>query len=117
MILEVIAFKKTTTTITTATTVIVPRVFLYKISSKLKGLGTNFQYKPIFITKLSKSELLTSASEDESNGTEENETSADRYLSDFLKLQQYTYAPCVSKESVKEKCPGKKPSDSEEDTS
>ena len=66
---------------------------------------------------MSKSELMTSASEDESNGTEENETSADKYLSDFLKLQQYTYAPCVSKESLKENCPGKEPSDSEEHTS
>ena len=110
MILDAIAFKKSATT--TTTTVIVPRVFLYKISSKLKDLGTNFQYKPIFITKLSKSEL-----KDESNGTEENETSADKYLSDFLKLQQYMYAPCVSKDFVKENCPGKKLSDSEEDTS
>ena len=52
-------------------------VFLYKISSKLKKLKTNFEDKASFIIKMSKSELINSASEDENNGTEESETSAD----------------------------------------
>ena len=56
---------------------------------------------------------IGSASEDENNGTEESETSDDRYLSDFVKLQPYLYETCVSKESVKN-CPGKESSDSEE---
>ena len=52
-------------------------VFLYKISSKLKKLKTNFEDKTSFIIKMSKSELINSASEDENNGTEESETSDD----------------------------------------
>ena len=56
---------------------------------------------------------IGSASEDENNGTEESETSDDRYLSDFVKLQPYLYETCVSKESVKN-CPGKESSDSDE---
>ena len=56
---------------------------------------------------MSKSELIKSVSENENNGTEESETSDDEYLSDFTKLQPYMYEPCVSKESVKENCPGK----------
>ena len=46
---------------------------------------------------MSKSELKSSASEDENNGTEENEISDDEYLSDFTKLRQHKYEPCVSK--------------------
>ena len=57
---------------------------------------------------MSKSELINNASEDENNGTEESETSD---------LQSYMYEPCVSKVSVKENCPGKNSSDSEEGTS
>ena len=40
---------------------------------------------------MSKSELINNASEDKNNGTEESETSDDEYLSDFTKLQRYTY--------------------------
>ena len=47
--------------------------------------------------------------------TEESKISDDEYLPDFTKLQPYLYESCVSKESVKENCPGL--SDSEEDTS
>ena len=46
-----------------------------------------------------KSELKSSASEDENNVTEENEISDDEYLSDFTKLQPHEYKPCVSEES------------------
>ena len=42
---------------------------------------------------MSKSELINSALKDENNGTEENETSDDEYLSDFTKLQTYMYEP------------------------
>ena len=56
---------------------------------------------------MSKSELKNSASEDEHNGTEENEISDDEYLSDFSKLQPYKCEPCVSKES-KRKLPRKR---------
>ena len=66
---------------------------------------------------MSKSEFINSASENEINGIEESGTSDDEYLSDFTKLQLHMYEPCVSKESVKENCPGKESSDSEEDTS
>ena len=51
---------------------------------------------------MSKLELINSASEDETNGTEESETADDEYLFDFTKLHPYMYEPCVSKESVKE---------------
>ena len=63
---------------------------------------------------MSKTELINRASEDENNGTEVSETSDDEYLSDFTKLQPYMYELCVSKESMKENCPRKKSSDSEE---
>ena len=63
---------------------------------------------------MSEFELVKSASEEENNGTEESETSDDEYLSDFTKLQLYMYEPCVSKESVKENCPGKESSKSED---
>ena len=63
-----------------------------------------------------KSKFINSASEDENNRTEESETSDDEYLPDFTKLQSYMYEPCVSKESMKENCPGNKLSDSEEST-
>ena len=66
---------------------------------------------------MSKPELINSASKYENNGTEESETSDDKHLSDFTKLQPYMYESCVSKESMKENCPGKESSDSEEDTS
>ena len=36
---------------------------------------------------MSKSELINSALEDVNNGTEESETSDDKYLLDFTKLQ------------------------------
>ena len=65
---------------------------------------------------MSKSELINSASEDDNYGTEESKTSDDKYLPDFTKLQQYMQEPCVSKESVKENCPGKELSHSEEVT-
>ena len=42
---------------------------------------------------MSKSELVSSASKDGNNGTEESETSE--------------ISPCISKESVKGNCPGK----------
>ena len=38
-------------------------------------------------------------------------------MCDFTKPQLCMYKPCVSKESMKEKCPGKESSNSEEDTS
>ena len=60
---------------------------------------------------------MNSASEDENNGTKESETPDDEYLSDFTKMQPYIYELCVSKESMKENCPEKESSDSEEDTS
>ena len=41
------------------------------MSSKLEKLRTNFEDKTKFIIKISKSELINSASEDENNGTEE----------------------------------------------
>ena len=47
------------------------RPFLCKISSELRKLKTNFEDKTSFIIKISKSELINSASEDENNGTEE----------------------------------------------
>ena len=78
-----------------------------KISSKLKKLKNDFEDKTSFITKMSKSEFINSASEDENNWTEESETSDDEYFSDFAKLQPYIFEPCVSKVSVKEHCPGK----------
>ena len=56
---------------------------------------------------MSESELKNSASEDESNGAEENEISNDEYLPDFTKPQLYKYEPCVSKES-KRKLPRKR---------
>ena len=90
------------------------RAFLYKISSKLKKFKINFEDKASFILKMSKSELIKSASEDENNETEEIETSDDEYLPDFTKLQ-----PCICervKKSVKENCPGKEILDSEEDS-
>ena len=55
----------------------------------------------------SKSKLISSASKDENNGTEESETSDDEYLSGFRKLQPYMYERCISKESVKEHFPKK----------
>ena len=67
--------------------------------------------------KISKSELINSASEDENHGTEESETSIDEYLLDFAKLQPYMYESCVWKESVTENWQGKELSDSEEDVS
>ena len=63
------------------------------------------------------SEFINSASENESNGTGESETSNNKYFSDFIKLQSYMYEPCVSSETVKENCLRKKWSDKEEDTS
>ena len=47
------------------------RLFLYKISSKLQKLETKFEDKTSFIMKISKSELIDSALEDENSGTEE----------------------------------------------
>ena len=94
----------------------VVRACLSKISSKLKKPKTNLEDKTRFIIKMSKFELINSASEDENNGTEESETSNDNYLPDFTKLQPYMGEPCVSKESLKENCPRKESSDSEEDT-
>ena len=63
-----------------------------------------------------KSQLINSASEDENNGTNENETT-DEYLSDFTKLQLQIYEPCVSKEFVTKILPRKESSGSEEDIS
>ena len=65
--------------------------------------------------KLSK--FINGASENESNGTEESETSNNKYFSDFIKLQSYMYETCVSSETVKENCLRKKWSDKEEDIS
>ena len=76
-------------------------------SSKPNKLKTDFEDKSSFVMKMSKSEPINSALEDENNGTEESETLDDEYLSDFTKLQSYMYKPCVSKESVKENCLGK----------
>ena len=45
--------------------------------------------------KMSTSELLNSALEDENNGTKESETLDDEYLSDLTKLQPYMYESCV----------------------
>ena len=45
--------------------------------------------------KMSTSELLNSALEDENNGTKERETLDDEYLSDLTKLQPYMYESCV----------------------
>ena len=58
---------------------------------------------------MSKCELINSASE--------SETSDDEYLFDFTKLQPYMCEHCVSRESKKENCLGKKKSVSKEDTS
>ena len=58
-----------------------------KISIKLKKLKNDFEDKTSFITKMSKSEFINSASKDENNWTEESETSDDEYFSDFAKLQ------------------------------
>ena len=57
--------------------------------------------------KMPKSQLINSASEDENNGTNENETT-DEYLSDFTKLQLQIYEPCVSKEFVTKILPRKR---------
>ena len=65
------------------------RAFLYKISSKFKKLKVNFKDKTRFMIKISKTEFINSALEDENNGTEERETSDKEYLSDFTKLQPY----------------------------
>ena len=94
----------------------VVRACLSKISNKLKKPKTNCEDKTSFIIKISKSELINRASEDENNGTEESETSDDEYFHDFTNLQLYMGEPCVSKESVKENCPRKESSDSDEDT-
>ena len=67
------------------------------MSSKLEKLRTNFEDKTKFIIKISKSELINSASEDENNGTEESENSDDEYLSNFTKLQPYMYKPCFKR--------------------
>ena len=48
--------------------------------SKLEKLETNFEDKTSSIIKMSKSELISSVSEDEINETEESETSDDGYL-------------------------------------
>ena len=72
-------------------------MLLYKTSSKLKKLETNFEAK----TSLPESELINRAKGDENNGSEKSETSDGEYLSDFTKLQPYMYEPCVSKESLK----------------
>ena len=87
---------------------IVLRAFLSKISSKLKKLKTNFEDKTSFIIKMSQYELVNSALENENNGTEENETLDDEYLSDFTKLQPYMYKSCVSKQSVNKNLPRKR---------
>ena len=67
-----------------------------------------------FIMKTSKTELINCATEDENNGTEK--VKHDEYLYDFTKLQLYMHELCISKEFVKENCPSKESSDSEEDT-
>ena len=64
-----------------------------------------------------KFELIGSASEDENNVTEKSKTSDDEYLPDLTKLRLHMYKPCVSKEYLKESCPGKESTDSEEDSS
>ena len=64
---------------------------------------------------MSKPELINRDLEYEDNGTPESETSDDEYM--MNKLQPYMYKPCVSKESVKDNCPGKKPSDLQESAS
>ena len=63
---------------------------------------------------MSESEHINSASEDENNGTEESETSNDEYLLNLTKLQPYRQEPCVSKASLKEICPEKESSDSQQ---
>ena len=63
-----------------------------------------------------KSQLINSASEDENNGTNENETT-DEYLSDFTKLQLQIYEPVFQKSPWQKYCPGKESSGSEEDIS
>ena len=45
---------------------------MYNVSSKLKKPKTNFEDETSFIIKMSKSELTSSAFEDENNGTEES---------------------------------------------
>ena len=86
LIIDVISFKKA----------IVLRASLYKISSKFKKLKINFKDKTSSIIKMSKSELINSASEDEIYGTEESET-IDEYLSEFTKLQPDIYEECDRK--------------------
>ena len=90
---------------------IVLRASLHKISSKFKKPKTNFKDETSSIIKMSKSELINSASEDKNYGTEESET-VDEYLSEFTKLQRYMY-----EESVTENCQGKESTDSEEEAS
>ena len=62
---------------------VVLRAFLYKILSKLETFKTNFEDKTSVTIKMSESELINSASEDENNGTEASET----YLDTCLTLQ------------------------------
>ena len=99
LIIDLIAVKKA----------IVLRASLHKISSKFKKLKTNFEDETSSIIKMSKSELINSASGDKNYGTEESET-VDEYLSEFTKLQPYMY-----EESVTENCHGKESTDSEEE--
>ena len=95
LITDVTAFKKT----------IMAGFFLYKILRKLK---TSFEDKTSFVIKMSKSELINSALEDENNGFEESETSDDEFMPGLTSLQLYMFELCVSRESLKESCPGKK---------
>ena len=67
--------------------------------------------------EMSKSELISIASEDKNNETEESETSDDEYFSDFAKLQLLMSEPSVPNNSMKENCPWKELPDLEEDTS
>ena len=55
---------------------------------------------------MSKSEFINRTEEDENNRTEESGASDDEFLDNLTKLQ-LLYEPCVSKESLKESCPGK----------
>ena len=78
---------------------------------------TNFEDKTSSVIKMSKSDLINSALEGENDGIEESENSDDEYLPDLTKLQSCIKERCVWKESMKENCPGKESTVSEEDTS
>ena len=105
-----INFAETLSVLTTTLFLIILKHLLK--TSSVKILRKIESYK--LYHKISKSKLINSASEHENNWSEESETSDDEYLLDLTKLQPYRYEPCVSKEPLKEICPEKESSDSQQ---